>query len=77
MFFQLYVEYFFTPIQESNGSYKGVIKREAVYKCTNKDYLPEAEPRANDAYINRILASYDIKKIIRGFIKSSADYSCQ
>ena len=23
-----------------NGSYKGVIKREAVYKCTNKDYLP-------------------------------------
>ena len=24
------------------GSYKGVIKREAVYKCTNKDYLPEA-----------------------------------
>ena len=25
-----------------NGSYKGVIKREAVYKCTNKDYLPEA-----------------------------------
>ena len=50
MFFQLYVEYFFTPIQESNGSYKGVIKREAVYKCTNKDYLPEAEPRANDHF---------------------------
>ena len=25
-----------------NGSYKGVIKREAVYKCTNTDYLPEA-----------------------------------
>ena len=25
-----------------NGSYKGVIKREAVYKCTNKDHLPEA-----------------------------------
>ena len=24
------------------GSYEGVIKREAVYKCTNKDYLPEA-----------------------------------
>ena len=22
-----------------NGSYKGVIKREAVYKCTNKEYL--------------------------------------
>ena len=21
---------------------RGVIKREAVYKCTNKDYLPEA-----------------------------------
>ena len=20
-------------------------KREAVYKCTNKDYLPEAKPR--------------------------------
>ena len=32
------------------GSYKGVIKREAVYKCTNKDYLPEAEPRANDHF---------------------------
>ena len=30
-----------------HGSYKGVIKREAVYKCTNKDYLPEAKPRAN------------------------------
>ena len=27
-----------------NGSYKGVIKREAVYKGTNKDYLPEAKP---------------------------------
>ena len=33
-----------------NGSYKGVIKREAVYKCTNKDYLPEAELRANDHF---------------------------
>ena len=32
------------------GSYKGVIKREAVYKCTNKDYLPEAKPRANDHF---------------------------
>ena len=32
------------------GSYKGVIKREAVYKCTNKDYLPEAEPRVNDHF---------------------------
>ena len=34
----------------NNGSYKGVIKREVVYKCTNKDYLPEAEPRANDHF---------------------------
>ena len=25
------------------GSYKGVIKSEAVYKGTNKDYLPVAE----------------------------------
>ena len=32
------------------GSYKGVIKREAVYKCTNTDYLPEAKPRANDHF---------------------------
>ena len=32
------------------GSYRGVIKREAVYKCTNKDYLPEAQPRANDHF---------------------------
>ena len=32
------------------GSYNGVIKREAVYKCTNKDYLPEAKPRANDHF---------------------------
>ena len=35
---------------QDNGSYKGVIKREAVYKCTNKDYLPEAKPRANDHF---------------------------
>ena len=35
----------------NNGGYKGVIKREAVYKCTNKDYLPEAKPRANDHFI--------------------------
>ena len=33
-----------------NGSYKGVSKREAVYKCTNKDYLPEAKQRANDHF---------------------------
>ena len=26
------------------GSYQGVIKREAVYKGTNKDYLPKAKP---------------------------------
>ena len=32
------------------GSYKGVIKREAVYMCTNKDYLPESKPRANDHF---------------------------
>ena len=32
------------------GSYKGVIKREVVNKCTNKDYLPEADPRANDHF---------------------------
>ena len=29
-------------MHDGNGSYKGVIKREAVYKCTNKDSLPEA-----------------------------------
>ena len=36
-----------------NSSYKGVIKREAVYKCTDTDYLPEPEPepRANDHFI--------------------------
>ena len=33
-----------------NGSYKGVIKREAVYKGTNKDYLSEAKPRASDHF---------------------------
>ena len=27
-----------------NGIFKGVIKSEAVYKCTNKDYLPDAKP---------------------------------
>ena len=31
-------------------TYKGVIKRETVYKGTNKDYLPEAKPRANDHF---------------------------
>ena len=36
--------------RENYGSYKGVIKREAVHKCTNKDYLPKAEPRANDHF---------------------------
>ena len=36
--------------RNSNGIYKGVIKREAVYKCTNKDYLPKAKPRANDHF---------------------------
>ena len=36
--------------ESGSSSYKGVIKREAVYKCTNKDYLPEAEPRANDHF---------------------------
>ena len=34
----------------TDGSYKGVIKREAVYKCTNKDYFPEAKPRVNDHF---------------------------
>ena len=33
-----------------NGSYKGVIKREAGYKGTNKDYLPKAKPRGNDHF---------------------------
>ena len=32
------------------GSYKGVIKRKAVYKCTNKDYLAETKSRANDHF---------------------------
>ena len=32
------------PIKIDYGRYKGVIKREAVYKCSNKDYLPEAQP---------------------------------
>ena len=32
------------------GSYKGVINTEAVYKRTNKDYLPEAKPRANEHF---------------------------
>ena len=36
-----------------NGSYKGFIKGEAVYKGINKDYLPEAKPRANDHYQKR------------------------
>ena len=31
----------------------------AVYKCTNKDYLPEAEPRANDHLLDaKILFIY-------------------
>ena len=34
----------------NNGSYKGVIKREAVYSCANKDDLPEAKPSANDHF---------------------------
>ena len=34
----------------TNCSYKGVIKRETVYKGTNKDYLPEAKPSANDHF---------------------------
>ena len=32
------------------GSYKGVIKSKAVYKGTNKDYLAEAKPRANNHF---------------------------
>ena len=36
----------------NNGSYKGVIKRKAVYKCTNKDYLPVTKSRANDHFTN-------------------------
>ena len=34
----------------NNGSYKGAVKRETVYKGANKDYLPEAKPRANDHF---------------------------
>ena len=37
-------------ICRNNGSYNWDIKREAVYKCTNKDYLPEAKPRDNDHF---------------------------
>ena len=32
------------------GSYKEFIRRVAVCNCTNKDYLPEAKPRANDHF---------------------------
>ena len=38
----IYVMYYL-----ENGNNKGVIKWEAVYKCTNRDYLPEAEPWVN------------------------------
>ena len=37
-------------ILTQNGSYKGAIKREAVYKGTNKDYLTELKLRANDHF---------------------------
>ena len=37
-------------MHDGNGSYKWVIMREAVYKCTNKDSLPEAKPWANNHF---------------------------
>ena len=33
------------------GSYKGVIKSEAVYKCTNKDDLPKAAEPSTGLYV--------------------------
>ena len=39
------------------GSYKGVIKSKAVYKGTNKDYLAEAKPRANNHFTCEVMPS--------------------
>ena len=44
----------FTRFMTLNGNWFEMVvsihKREAVHKCTNKDYLPEAKPRANDNF---------------------------
>ena len=36
---------------QGTGSYKGVIKKEAVFKCTNKDYLPTSVASVGKAFI--------------------------
>ena len=40
----------YSGLHFSNVTYKEVIKREVVHKDTNKDYLHEAKPRANDHF---------------------------
>ena len=47
---------------EGIGSYNGVIKREALYKGTNKDDLPEAKPSKGKMLCPRARAQLFVKR---------------